>query len=103
MGNHWRQWSENLMTDRLWQIANELEITAKNKFYQKKADILVDHGQWILKKKKNKPHADWTYLLMKVRKSAENEHVSERTNERTNVKKISLKLLCEKEQRNKWK
>ena len=52
---------------------------------------------------KNKPHADWTYLLMKVRKSAANNHVNERTNERTNVKTISLKLLCEKEQRNKWK
>ena len=29
--------------------------------------------------KKNKPHADWTYLLMKVRKSAANERVNERT------------------------
>ena len=53
---------------------------------------------------KNKPHADWTYLLMKVWKSAANERVNDiRTNERTNVKTISLKLLCEKEQRNMWK
>ena len=29
--------------------------------------------------------------------------VIERTNERTNIKTISLKLLCEKEQQNKWK
>ena len=33
--------------------------------------------------KLNKPHADWTYLLMKVRKSAANERVNERTNKRT--------------------
>ena len=38
----------------------------------------------ILTQTPNKPHADWTYLLMKVRKSAANERVNERTNERKN-------------------
>ena len=37
----------------------------------------------------NKPHADWTYLIMKVRKSA-------RTNGQTKEKVISLMFLCEK-------
>ena len=32
----------------------------------------------------NKPHADWTYLLMKARKSVANKRVNERTNARMN-------------------
>ena len=67
--------------------------------------MIVETNKEAFKKYQNKPHADWTYLLMKVRTSM---RTSERTNKQmnngqTNEKAISVMFLCEKEQQNMWK
>ena len=58
--------------------------------------LVLELGLVDAEDEKNKPHADWTYLIVKVRTSV-------RTNERTNEKAISVMFLCEKEKRNMLK
>jgi len=91
--------NQSKFSSKVWFMFNHLQLSNFNRliafdrfpfFHWKFRLILFDwhHRTWFkyqVRFLKNKPHADWTYLIMEVRTNKwASARTSERTNEQTN-------------------